>query len=197
MYYSLPGSSVHVILQARTLECVTISFSRGSSQPRNRTRVSCTAGRFFTDWATREALCHCSHWPKAFISVALRAAATPNSRISFTHFVLDGISRQPVLQLPSRLHALHQFKPDHQMFTPSMVCPFHLALLGTLCLWSQGARLSQPFQFSSLLPHKALYILLDIFFNPAQNSEILFFIHSILNFLLLKKKKKERKELQE
>ena len=29
--------------------------SRGSSQPRNQTRVSCTAGRFFTDWATREA----------------------------------------------------------------------------------------------------------------------------------------------
>ena len=30
------------------------SFSRGSSQPRDRTRVSCTAGKFFTDWATRK-----------------------------------------------------------------------------------------------------------------------------------------------
>ena len=38
---SLLGSSVHGILQARTLEWVTISFSRGSSQPRNQTRVSC------------------------------------------------------------------------------------------------------------------------------------------------------------
>ena len=36
-----PGSSVHGILQARTLECVTISFSRGSSQPRDRTCVPC------------------------------------------------------------------------------------------------------------------------------------------------------------
>lgn len=99
-----------------------------------------------------------------------------------------------MLQLPSRLHALHQFKPDHQMFTPSMVCPCHPALLGTLCLQSQGARLSQAFHFSSLLPHKALYILLDIFFNPAQNSEILFFIHSILNFLLFKKKKRKKEK---
>ena len=52
---SPPGSSVHEIFQARILEWVAISFSRGSSQPRDQTRVSCTAGRFITDWATREA----------------------------------------------------------------------------------------------------------------------------------------------
>ena len=52
---SPPGSSVHGILQARILEWVAISFSRGSSQPRDRTQVSCIAGRFFTIWATREA----------------------------------------------------------------------------------------------------------------------------------------------
>ena len=52
---SLPGSSVHGILQARILEWVAISFSRGSSRPRNRTRVTCIAGGFFADWAMREA----------------------------------------------------------------------------------------------------------------------------------------------
>ena len=52
---SPPGSSVHGILQARTLEWVAIPFSRGSSQPRDWTWVSCIAGRFFTIWATREA----------------------------------------------------------------------------------------------------------------------------------------------
>ena len=52
---SPPGSSVHGILQARILEWVAISSSRGSSQPRDRTQVSCIAGRFFTDWAMREA----------------------------------------------------------------------------------------------------------------------------------------------
>ena len=45
----LPGSSVHGIFQARVLEWVAISFSRGSSQPRDRTQVSCTAGRCFTE----------------------------------------------------------------------------------------------------------------------------------------------------
>ena len=52
---SPPGSSVHEIFQARILEWAATSFSRGSSQPRDWTQVSCTAGRFFTDWATREA----------------------------------------------------------------------------------------------------------------------------------------------
>ena len=51
---SLPGSSVHGIFQARVLEWVAISFSKGSSQPRDRTRVSRIAGRRFTIWATRE-----------------------------------------------------------------------------------------------------------------------------------------------
>ena len=41
------GSSVHGISQARILEWVAISFSRGSSQPRDRTRVSHMAGRCF------------------------------------------------------------------------------------------------------------------------------------------------------
>ena len=44
----LPVSSVHGIFQARTLEWVAISFSRGSSWSRDRTRVSCIAGRFLT-----------------------------------------------------------------------------------------------------------------------------------------------------
>ena len=53
---SLPGSSVHGIFQARVLEWVAISFSRGSSQPKNRTQVSCITGRCFTIWTTREDL---------------------------------------------------------------------------------------------------------------------------------------------
>ena len=45
--YSLPGSSVHGILQT-ILEWVAIPLSRGSSPPRDRTQVSCIAGRLFT-----------------------------------------------------------------------------------------------------------------------------------------------------
>ena len=50
-----PGFSVHGIFQERILEWVAVFFSRWSSQPRNWTWVSCIAGRFLTNWATREA----------------------------------------------------------------------------------------------------------------------------------------------
>ena len=46
---SLPGSSVCGILQAKILEWAAIPFSRGSSQPRDQSLVSCIAGRFFTE----------------------------------------------------------------------------------------------------------------------------------------------------
>ena len=60
---SPPGSSVHGILQARILEWVAISFSRGSSRPRDQTRVSRIAGRCFNLWATRDPLiCPCKEW---------------------------------------------------------------------------------------------------------------------------------------
>ena len=55
MDYSLPSSSVHGIFQARILEWVDIPSCRGSSQPRDRTCVSCIAGRSFTIPVIREA----------------------------------------------------------------------------------------------------------------------------------------------
>ena len=53
---SPPGSSVHGIFQAWILKWVAISLSRGSSWPRDETRVSCIVGRRFTIQATKEAL---------------------------------------------------------------------------------------------------------------------------------------------
>ena len=54
---NLPGSSVHRILQARTLEWVAMPSSRGSSPPRDWTQVSRIADRLLTVWATRKAIC--------------------------------------------------------------------------------------------------------------------------------------------
>ena len=54
--YSLPGSSIHGIFQARILEWVAISPTGGSSWSRDQTEVSHIAGRRFTIWATRETL---------------------------------------------------------------------------------------------------------------------------------------------
>ena len=53
---SLPGHSVHGILQARILEWAAMPSSRGSSQSMDRTQVSCITGKLFTGWTSRETL---------------------------------------------------------------------------------------------------------------------------------------------
>ena len=53
--YTLLGSSLHGILQARMMQWVYIPFSRESSWSRDWTQVSCTADRFLSTWATKEA----------------------------------------------------------------------------------------------------------------------------------------------
>ena len=75
---SPPDSSVHGIFQARTLEWVAISFSRGSFWPRDPTWVSCIAGKFLIIWGTREA----------------RLFQVPKSRLP----VMFTSKRQPLLQ---------------------------------------------------------------------------------------------------
>ena len=85
--YSLPGSYVHGILPTRTLEWIAIPFSRESSRPKDRTRVSCIPCRFFTVWATREAqllktfiqLCTLFSFPSNEIAI------NPNDCVSVSH----------------------------------------------------------------------------------------------------------------
>ena len=55
---SLRGSSIHGMFQATVLEWVAISFSRGSSPPRNRTRVSRIASRCFYHLSHEGSSCH-------------------------------------------------------------------------------------------------------------------------------------------
>ena len=82
---SSPGSSVHEIFQARILEWVAISFSRGSFQPRDGTWVSCTAGRFFTDWATREAPCTVISISLLHLLSITTSLSFFKKRVTFTH----------------------------------------------------------------------------------------------------------------
>ena len=68
---------VHGILRARILEWAAFPFSRGSSQPRDRTQVSCIAGGFFTSWATREALGRIKRlWNRKKQLLGVQSAAT-------------------------------------------------------------------------------------------------------------------------
>ena len=64
---SPPESSVHGILQARILELIAITSSRGSFQPWGRTHISCIAGSFFTT----EPLEKPSYYPRLTLIIAL------------------------------------------------------------------------------------------------------------------------------
>jgi len=77
---SLPGSSIHGIIQARILESVAVPFSRGSSQPRDRTLIFYIAGRFCTVWVTRE------------IKLASSSIGPKNGKILNTKFLFDLLS---------------------------------------------------------------------------------------------------------
>ena len=65
---SPPGASVHGISQARILEWVAISFSRGSSPPRDQTQVSCIAGTVFTAEPPGKPKIQCPEWDKRSMS---------------------------------------------------------------------------------------------------------------------------------
>ena len=84
---SLPGSSVHGISQARTLEWVAISSSRGSSSPRDGNRVSCIGRGILYHWAIREAPL-ALHW----INPSTWLLQRIHSRVA-------------------RIHLLHQYRP--------------------------------------------------------------------------------------
>ena len=77
---SLPGYSIHGIIQARILESVAVPFSRGSSQPRDRTLIFYIAGRFFTVWVTRE------------IKLASSSIGPKNGKILNTKLLFDLLS---------------------------------------------------------------------------------------------------------
>ena len=119
MNCSPPVSYVHEILQARILEWVAISFSRGSSQPRDRTRVSLIVDRHFTVWAIREVpipLGH--HFSHQFSSVTQSCltlfdpmdCSTPGFPV---HHQLPGLAQTHVHQVSGVI------QPSHPLSSPS------------------------------------------------------------------------------
>ena len=83
---SPPGSSVHGVLQARILEWVAISFSRGSSWPRDWTWVSRIAGRFFN---------HLSHQEAPITS--LRGSNKINSHMNSSQIFKNKLKKKPTM----------------------------------------------------------------------------------------------------
>ena len=115
--YSLPGSSVHGILQARILEWVAIPFSMGSSQPSDWTWVKpepTSQADFVTIWATREAqrrlraeemmLSNCGPGEDSWESLGEQGdQSCPSSRKSTPKYSLEGLMLNLNLQSFGRL----------------------------------------------------------------------------------------------
>ena len=91
-----PRTVVHGILQATILKCVAVSFSRGSSQPRDLIQVSHIAGRFFTVWASWET----QNTGVASLSLLQRISRPRNwTRVSFIAggFSTSGTTREALI----------------------------------------------------------------------------------------------------
>ena len=101
--------TVHGILQARILEGVAVPFSRGSSQPRVRTRVSCIGGRFFTVWATREAQ---DTEPNPFS----RGSPRPRNRTGVSALQADSLPAEP----PGKPHPAQRQSHNHIIREPGL-----------------------------------------------------------------------------
>ena len=103
----LPGSSVHGILRAGILEWVVMSSSTGSSQPRDRTQVSCIAGRLFTIWAIWEAP-ECSSFGTVMLNIKNSAFCSYFSNI---HNLLQLLENKASSSLPCESQKNEQKKP--------------------------------------------------------------------------------------
>ena len=140
MNCSLPGSSVHGILQAGILEWVATSFSRGSSQPRNQTPVSCIAGRFFTteppgitkngyDGGFYITVCIVQNFSGG--SAVKNPAAMQETRvpISGSGRFPRAKERQPIpVFLPGRSHGQRSLVAYHPCSHSTTTCGFYLGL---------------------------------------------------------------------
>ena len=109
---SPPDSSVDGISQTRIQEWVVISFSRGSSRPRDQTQVSCIAGRFFTSWYQGRLLyCYCSN----------------NTLLSFSNLVVSDSLRPTGCSTPGFpvLHHHPELAQTHVHWVRDAIQPSH------------------------------------------------------------------------
>ena len=127
---SLPGTSVHEILQARILEGVMIPFSRGSLWPRDQTHISCTAGRFFTIWATGKSKVLNNPWNyhSSNLSIFLLNMFSPftTSSVNKFHKLYKRVFTFILLEIPfmkeTSMIAFLTYSPGTQWLRP---CSFH------------------------------------------------------------------------
>jgi len=112
--YSLQGFSLHGILQARILEWVTISFSRGSSRPRDQTQVSRIGGRHFNLWATGEPCLVANPCPPLFDPMDCSPSGS----------TVHGIVQARILEWIAISFSRESFQPRDQLVPPALAGRF-------------------------------------------------------------------------
>ena len=95
MNCSLPGSSVHGVSQARTLEWVALSYSRRSSWPRDWNHITCIGRWILYYWATWEALTHSDTHTHTHVSIFIYISES----LFCTHLKLTRYHKSTILQL--------------------------------------------------------------------------------------------------
>ena len=146
---SLPHSSVRGIFQARVLEWGAISFSRGSSRPRDWTQVSRIVGRRFTIWATREVIVIQLHTP----------STVPGSSV-------HGILQARILKWVS------QFSSVAQSY-PTLWAPWTAALQASLSITNSRSLLKHR-SIDSVMPEVGIHSFLQgIFLTQRSNPGLL------------------------
>ena len=127
-----PDSSVHGILQAKTLDWIAMRSSRESSQARDWTQVSDIAGRFFTNWAIREALYIIIQFSSVQSLSRVRLFATPmkcNTPGLPVHHQLPEFTQILVHRVSDAI------QPSHPLSSPSPPSPYHPSGFKISSLW--------------------------------------------------------------
>ena len=146
MDFSLLDNSVHGILQARILEWVAIPFFRGSSQLRDWTQVSCTAGKFFMT----EPPGKLNLWTQVLLLLL------------FLHFIVEVTkTKRPTIQkaLEAELKNPSSLAP-RLMFRSSML-PLWMSHLGIFI--HQGEHICLNFQYPEILIYRVVFLTLNIY----------------------------------
>ena len=123
---SSPGSSVHGILQERILEWVAVSFSRGSSWPRDWICVTCLAGRFFTteppgkplyQFSSVQSRSHVWLFATPWIAAHQASLSITNSQSSFRLTPIDSVMPSSHLMLCHPIFLLPLILPSIRVFS--------------------------------------------------------------------------------
>ena len=136
------NSAVHGILQARTLEWAAFPFSRGSSQPRDRTQASRIAGGLFTSWAIRAAQREGTN-PKQSLKVLMLKDRPPELQLSTQSLVLHSDSPSCANHLPGGTPQTHTL-PHRQRLCPHQHHARPGGTVGLTAVWgASGVRLEK------------------------------------------------------